>query len=133
MTSGSPGEQPAGTPRTEGRQRMRAERTRNLISHVVLMFGVVVSIFPFYWMVVMASNTTPDIFSYPPKLVIGSHLFENMGKVLDNVDFFGSMLITLIVSLAVTVLVLFFDSLAAFAFAKYEFPGRDWLFGLLLA
>ncbi len=43
------------------------------------------------------------------------------------------MLITLIVSVAVTVLVLFFDSLAAFAFAKYEFPGRDWLFGLLLA
>jgi cellobiose transport system permease protein len=112
---------------------MRAERTRNVISHVVLMFGVVLSIFPFYWMVVMASNTTTDIFSYPPKLVIGSHLFENMGKVLDNIDFFGSMLVTLIVSLGVTVLVLFFDSLAAFAFAKYEFPGRDWLFGLLLA
>jgi len=65
---------------------MRVERTRNVISHVVLMFGVVVSIFPFYWMVVMASNTTPDIFSYPPKLVIGSHLFENMGKVLDNIE-----------------------------------------------
>jgi cellobiose transport system permease protein len=112
---------------------MRAERTRNVISHVVLMFGVLVSIFPFYWMVVMASNTTPDIFSYPPKLVIGSHLFENMGKVLDNVDFFGSMLLTLIASLGVTVLVLFFDSLAAFTFAKFRFPGRNALFVILLA
>ena len=53
------------------------------------MFGVLVSIFPFYWMLVMASNTTPDIFTYPPKLLIGSHLFENMGNVLDNIDFFG--------------------------------------------
>ena len=55
-----------------------------------------------------------------------------MGKVLDNIDFFGSMLITVVVALAVTVLVLFFDSYA-FAFAKYEFPGSKWLFGLLLA
>ena len=112
---------------------MRTERVRTVVSHVVLMFGVIVSIFPFYWMLVMASNTTPDIFAYPPKLLIGSHLFENMGHVLDNIDFFGAMLITLIASAGVTVLVLFFDSLAAFAFAKYEFPGRDLLFGILLA
>ncbi|MEU0095893.1 carbohydrate ABC transporter permease [Kribbella sp. NPDC006257] len=112
---------------------MRTERVRTVVSHVVLMLGVIVSIFPFYWMLVMASNTTPDIFAYPPKLLIGSHLFENMGHVLDNIDFFGAMLITLIASAGVTVLVLFFDSLAAFAFAKYEFPGRDLLFGILLA
>ena len=112
---------------------MSIERIRTTVGHIVLMLGVVVSLFPFYWMLVMASNTTPDIFAYPPKLLIGSHLFENMGTVLDNVDFFGSMLLTLIASLGVTILVLFFDSLAAFAFAKYEFPGRNFLFGLLLA
>lgn len=108
-------------------------RTRTVIGHVLLMVGVAISIFPFYWMIVMASNTTADIFAYPPKLVIGSHLFENMGRVLDNIDFFGAMMITLFASTGVTVLVLFFDSLAAFAFAKYEFPGRNLLFGILLA
>ncbi|TWD72395.1 carbohydrate ABC transporter membrane protein 2 (CUT1 family) [Kribbella amoyensis] len=111
---------------------MRTERVREVTSHVVLMLGVLVSLFPFYWMLVMASNTTPDIFAYPPKLLIGSHLWENMGNVLDNIDFFGAMLLTLFASLGVTVLVLFFDSLAAFAFAKYEFPGRNLLFGILL-
>jgi cellobiose transport system permease protein len=111
---------------------MRTERVREVVSHVVLMLGVLVSLFPFYWMLVMASNTTPDIFTYPPKLVLGSHLWENMGNVLDNIDFFGAMLLTLFASLGVTVLVLFFDSLAAFAFAKYEFPGRNLLFGILL-
>jgi cellobiose transport system permease protein len=111
---------------------MRTERVREVVSHVVLMLGVLVSLFPFYWMLVMASNTTPDIFTYPPKLVLGSHLWENMGNVLDNIDFFGAMLLTLLASLGVTVLVLFFDSLAAFAFAKYEFPGRNVLFGILL-
>jgi cellobiose transport system permease protein len=111
---------------------MRTERVREVVSHVVLMLGVLVSLFPFYWMLVMASNTTPDIFTYPPKLLLGSHLWENMGNVLDNIDFFGAMLLTLLASLGVTVLVLFFDSLAAFAFAKYEFPGRNVLFGILL-
>ncbi len=111
---------------------MRTEQIKTIVGHVVLMLGVAVSIFPFYWMLVMASNTTPDIFTYPPKLLLGPHLFENMGNVLDNIDFFGAMLITLIASLGVTVLVLFFDSLAAFAFAKYEFPGRNLLFGILL-
>lgn len=110
-----------------------AARTRTIIGHVLLMAGVAISIFPFYWMIVMASNTTADIFAYPPKLVIGSHLFENMGRVLENIDFFGAMMITLVASTGVTVLVLFFDSLAAFAFAKYEFPGRNLLFGILLA
>ena len=111
---------------------MRTERVREVTSHVVLMLGVLVSLFPFYWMLVMASNTTPDIFAYPPKLLVGSHLLENMRNVLSNIDFFGAMLLTLIASLGVTVLVLFFDSLAAFAFAKYEFPGRNLLFGILL-
>ncbi|MEV6287563.1 carbohydrate ABC transporter permease [Kribbella sp. NPDC051770] len=111
---------------------MRTERVREVTSHVVLLLGVLVSLFPFYWMLVMASNTTPDIFTYPPKLLVGSHLLENMRNVLDNIDFFGAMLLTLFASLGVTVLVLFFDSLAAFAFAKYEFPGRNLLFGILL-
>jgi cellobiose transport system permease protein len=42
------------------------------------------------------------------------------------------MLNTLIVAVCTTVLVLFFDSLAAFTFAKYRFPGRSFLFGLLM-
>ena len=62
---------------------MRADRARNIVSHVVLMFGVVLSIFPFYWMVVMASNTTSDFYRYPPKLTIGPHLLDNVRQLID--------------------------------------------------
>ncbi|GHH53023.1 carbohydrate ABC transporter permease [Streptomyces umbrinus] len=99
----------------------------------VLLLGVLISLFPFYWLVVMASGTTEDIYSYPPKLVPGPHLLDNMGRVLDTVDFFGSLFNTIVVAVVGTALVLFFDSLAAFAFAKYEFPGKRFLFGALLA
>jgi cellobiose transport system permease protein len=107
-------------------------RPRGRSTHVLLLLGVIVSIFPFYWTIVMATNTTQDIYRDPPKLIVGSQLLVNIRHVLDNIDFFGSMVNTVIVAVATTVLVLFFDSLAAFAFAKYEFPGRRPLFGLLL-
>ncbi|WP_407562246.1 carbohydrate ABC transporter permease [Streptomyces sp. 184] len=115
---------------------MRAEpatRVRTVLGHVMLMFGVLITIFPFYWMFVMASNTTADIFAYPPKLVPGSHLWENMNKVFDGIDFWGSMGLTIVAAVSVTFLVLLFDSLAAFAFAKYQFPGRRVLFWIVLA
>lgn len=105
---------------------------KGIALHTVLLLGVLASVFPFYWTVVMATNTTRDIYRDPPKLVFGSQLLANIRRVLDNVDFFGAMGNTVLVAVAITALVLFFDSLAAFAFAKYEFPGRRVLFGLLL-
>jgi cellobiose transport system permease protein len=111
---------------------MNRSRSARLLPHVVLSVGVVISMFPFYWSLVLATNTSRDVFRYPPRIVPGSHLVENVRHVLETIDFFGSMLNTLIVAVCTTVLVLFFDSLAAFTFAKYRFPGRSVLFGLLM-
>src|SRR5213078_2919789 len=44
----------------------------------------------------------------------------------------GSMFNTIIVAVSTTCLVLFFDSLAAFTFAKFAFPGRQVLFAILI-
>jgi cellobiose transport system permease protein len=111
---------------------MERFRRAQVLPHAVLVVGVVLSMFPFYWSVVLATNTSRDVFRYPPKLVPGTHLEENVRHVLQNIDFFGSMLNTLIVAVCTTALVLFFDSLAAFTFAKHRFPGRGFLFGLLM-
>ncbi|MEI5519308.1 carbohydrate ABC transporter permease [Streptomyces brasiliscabiei] len=110
----------------------RRRRPKGLTPHVFLILAVVISVFPFVWTIVMATNTTRDIYKSPPKLTFGSHLLENIRGVLNTVDFFGSMLNTVVIATVTTVLVLFVDSLAAFAFAKFEFPGRKLLFGLLL-
>jgi cellobiose transport system permease protein len=111
---------------------MRHNRLRGALLHTVLLLGAAVSMFPFYWMIVMATNSTSDIYRSPPKLTFGSQFGTNLRNVLSSIDFFGSMLNTLIVACATTVLVLFFDSLAAFAFAKFNFPGRRALFGILI-
>ncbi|MDX3691706.1 carbohydrate ABC transporter permease [Streptomyces europaeiscabiei] len=121
----------AATPRPATGTR-RSRRPKGLTAHVLLVLAVLISVFPFVWTIVMATNTTRDIYKSPPKLTFGSHLLENIRHVLDTIDFFGSMLNTVVVACVTTVLVLFVDSLAAFAFAKFEFPGRKVLFGTLL-
>lgn len=97
------------------------------------MLGVAMSVFPFYWMVVMSTNTTGEIFGYPPKLLPGPHFVENVRNVFSNVDLLSAFANTLLVAGLSAILVMLFDSLAAFAFAKYEFPGKNVLFVFLLA
>jgi cellobiose transport system permease protein len=112
---------------------MTRYRLRGLALHAALVLALLVFMFPFVWTILMASNTTADIYRFPPKLTFGGHFGENVRQVLENVAFFQSMANTAIVAISTTLLVLFFDSLAAFTFAKFRFPGRNALFVILLA
>lgn len=111
---------------------VKGARASGVALHGSLLIGVILSLLPFYWAIVMSTHTSSEIFQYPPKLLPGSHFGENVRNLFDNIDFFGSMLNSLIVAGSVTVLVLFFDSLAAFVFAKFAFPGRRVLFVLMM-
>ena len=131
-TLNDPGNAGDGSPgaATRGRSRNLVAR---LVTHLCVLVGVLLSIFPFYWMLAMSTNTTADIFASPPKLTFGPHFVENIRNVLSNIDLVGAFVNTLIVAGALAILVMLFDSLAAFAFAKYDFPGKNVLFVILLA
>jgi cellobiose transport system permease protein len=112
---------------------MTRYKLRGLALHASLVLALLVFMFPFVWTIVMASNTTADIYRFPPKFSFGGHFGDNVRQVLENVAFFQSMANTAVVAISTTLLVLFFDSLAAFTFAKFRFPGRNALFVILLA
>ncbi|GCE47358.1 cellobiose transport system permease protein [Thermosporothrix hazakensis] len=105
---------------------------KTILVEGLLLLGLIASVFPFYWVFVMSTNTTSDIYRVPPKVIPGGNLWTNVTNVLTNMDFFQSFANSLIVSLVCTVLALFFCSIAGFTFAKFEFPGRNVLFALLL-
>lgn len=111
----------------------RRHLATTVVTQVCLWLGVAMSIFPFYWLVAMSTNTTADIFGFPPKLTIGTNLGENLTNLVASIDLVSALLNTLLVAGLLAVLVMFFCSLAAFTFAKYEFPGKKALFALLLA
>lgn len=105
---------------------------QRIVTDVLLILGLLISIFPFYWMIVMATNSTSAIYSVPPKLFFGGQLWINIIHVFQNINFLQAFFNTLLVACVVTALTLFFCSIAGFTFAKFEFPGRNVLFTILL-
>ena len=77
-------------------------RLRGVVLHLVLWLAVVASVLPFVWTLVMATNSTSDIYRYPPKFSFGSQFDDNVRHVLANVAFFDSMLNTLVVAVSTT-------------------------------
>jgi cellobiose transport system permease protein len=128
---GAPSGDPAQARQDAGIRRRSA--LGRVVTHLCLVVGVLLSVFPFYWLLVMSTRTTGEIFGFPPKLLPGASFGENAANVFAGVDLLQALLNTLLVSGACALLVMFFDSLAAFAFAKYDFPGKNALFLLLLA
>jgi cellobiose transport system permease protein len=108
-------------------------RLGRVVTHAGIIFGVILSIFPFYWLLVMSTSTTAQIFGYPPKLTFGTSFGTNLSNLLSSIDIVSALVNTIIVSTLCAVLVMFFDSLAAFTFAKYDFPGKNPLFVVMLA
>jgi cellobiose transport system permease protein len=96
------------------------------LTYVVLLVIIAVSAFPLYWTFVVGSSTDEELAKLPPSVVPGSHLRDNVHQVftMDNVYFVRSLANSLVVTVIVTASVLFFCSLAGFAFAKLRFRGR---------
>jgi cellobiose transport system permease protein len=115
---------------------MKSNKTSLLFSKVflyaILVIATLLSIFPFYWMFVMATNSNEVINRIPPAILPGKALVENFTNVLNTIDFFGAMWNTVIIALITTVGVLFLCSLAGFAFAKLHFKGKNILFVAIL-
>ena len=84
-------------------------------------------------MFVIGSNQTNAINKFPPKMLPGMNFFENALKVFDRIDFLKSVSNSFAVSSAITLSVLFFCSLAGFAFAKLHFKGRNQIFVFVIA
>jgi cellobiose transport system permease protein len=106
--------------------------SKKIFFHTFLLIGVVISIFPFYWLVVMSTNETSAIFAFPPKLTFGSYLLQNYNHVMENINFNRALLNTIFIAIVSTTLQLFFNSLTGFTFAKFKFPGSKILFFIMI-
>jgi cellobiose transport system permease protein len=95
-------------------------------SYLALAFITFLSIFPFYWMFVVASNTNAEISKSPPSLIPGGRFLIVAQKVLsaEGVYFNSALMNTFIVGISIAVAQVVFSAFAGFAFAKLNFKGR---------
>jgi cellobiose transport system permease protein len=109
--------------------RGRAERVRRAgpLTVIGLVVAAILSFFPLYWMVVIASRSNDAVYRWPPAFLPGGNLGENVQRVLDNPDaaILKGILNSFIVAGTITVATVFFGALAGFAFAKLRFRGRN--------
>jgi cellobiose transport system permease protein len=105
------------------------------LTYAVLIFAIVLSAFPLYWMFVVATRTNDVVGAVPPPFVAGRHLGENMHRLFadEQAHFAKALVNSAIASAAVAASTVFFASLAGFAFAKLRFRGRNALLLVIVA
>lgn len=100
----------------------------SIIIHFLLIVGLVCMAAPFVWMISTSLKGTKDIFRYPPEWIPKQPTVGNYVRLFDTVNIARPFLNTVIVAVSITFLSLMVCSMAGHAFAKFQFPGKEFLF-----
>jgi ABC-type glycerol-3-phosphate transport system permease component len=103
------------------------------LAYATIAAFAVMTIAPFAWMVLTSLKTQQEAFRFPPTLLPDSPSFETYRQLFTLVPFGRYFLNTLLVTAATVLGQLFVCSLAAYAFARLRFFGRDAIFIFYLA
>ncbi|HJC69122.1 carbohydrate ABC transporter permease [Brachybacterium sp. EE-P12] len=113
-------------------RKHRTVRPRR-ITHLVLMLGGLLMVFPFLWQLSMSLSTQAEVTSVPPTWLPSEPQWGNYPAVFEQVPFLNQFLTTVAVTVARVVGQLLLCALAGYAFARMTFPGKNVLFALVLS
>lgn len=110
------------------------QRAINVVIYTFLTFWGIVVLFPFYWMILSSVKSYSAYNSeYIPKFFTLSPTLQNYVDAFTAVPLTGYLINTLIFTLVTTGIMLVVTILAAFAFARLDFKGKDLVFTLFLS
>ena len=116
------------------RQTRARKRARNIVVYALLTLWGVVVLFPFYWMILTSVKSYGAYNSeYIPKFFTLSPTLQNYVDAFTTVSLGRYLLNTLIFTVATTGIMLVVITLAAYAFAKLRFRGKNLVFTLFLS
>lgn len=116
------------------REKARNQRKKvySVLSWAILLFWVVLTIIPLYWMVISSFRDTTISASFKPEWFPSKVTLATYIRFLTETDAARWLMNSLFVSSVLTLSNVVFSSLAGYAFAKLSFPGRKTIFWLLL-
>lgn len=110
------------------------KKTGNIITYILLTFWAVIVLFPFYWMVLTSIKSYGAYNSeYIPKFYTLSPTLQNYADAFTAVSLGRYLLNTTIFTVVTTAVMMIVITLAAFAFARLEFRGKNIVFILFLS
>jgi len=109
-------------------------KASQVLTYLFLFWVVVFNIVPFYWMLITSFKTDAEAYAIPPTWwPMRPTLYEGYGKVLMWTNFPRHFLNSLIVSLGSAILSTLVGAFAGYGFSRFQFLGRSFLLGILLA
>lgn len=116
-------------------KKNRAVRVfRETLRYLFLALWALIVLFPFYWMIITSFKSYSSYNGeYVPRLIITSPTLQNYISAFTEVSLGKYLLNTFIFTVITTAVMLVIVVLAAFAFARLEFPGKNLVFALFLS
>ncbi|MDN4524161.1 carbohydrate ABC transporter permease [Fictibacillus fluitans] len=116
--------------------RVKSQKKKGFFrqSGVYLFLGLFafISIFPFYWMIIGATNHSGKMFSSPPTLLPGKEFMVNLAHLNEAVRIGRVLFNSVFVSVLFVILALAISTAAAYVLAKFEFKGKKTIFTAFL-
>lgn len=105
-------------------------KLKKILSYLFLSIVSVISIFPFFWMIIGATNTSTDITK--GKLTLGTNIMTNFRSLTSLVDLPLVLWNSSKIAIITTILALLICSLAGYGFEIFKSKARERVFGILL-
>lgn len=116
------------------RKQARAKRTISLtLSYVALALVTFLMIFPMIIVVIVSFTPNAVTQTWPPKIIPSAWTLDNYTSLFQRLPIGRELLNTIVFAGAVTIISVFFDSLAAYGLSRVDFKGRGILLAVLIA
>ncbi len=107
--------------------------SRSLLSHGLLILALLIVIVPVAWTVSTSLKPAAEVYAYPPRWIPSQLVWQNYVDAWNAAPFDRYAINSIVVTGTIMVSQLIFGALAAYVFARLEFPGRDLIFIAFLA
>ncbi len=119
------------------RGKMKRRRLKSTLIYIPIMavfiFLALVMLVPIIWLLLGAFKPDAEIIAYPPTFFPAEFTLKNFTKCMQRIDIIQYMKNSIIFSVGTTIPALFVNTLAGYAFARYEFKGKNIIFVTFLA
>ena len=108
-------------------------KINHLIVHLILLAGTIIVVFPFLWMILTSFKTNGEAMQIPPTILPTEWVTDSYQEILTAIPFATVYMNTIISAVVTTAVQVAFCAMAAYAFARIEFPFKNIIFVLLLS
>ncbi len=100
--------------------------------YTILTILVIISLYPFYWLIINASYDTSGVYAFPPHMWFGDHTMINFKNLNESVGIVRVFYNTVIISIVGTSITLTISVMSGYSFAKFHFRFKNAIFAIFI-